>query len=49
MDVINLLEVKKVQNLAPTQNNTIYFRVNPELGASMNISLDVLPIFKVKI
>lgn len=49
MDVINLLEVKKVQNLAPTQNNTIYFRVNTELGASMNISLDVLPIFKVKI
>ena len=37
MDVINLLEVKKVQNLAPTQNNTVYFRVNTELGASMNI------------
>ena len=49
MDVVNLLEVKKVANLAPTQNNTIYFRVNPELGASMNISLDVIPIFKVKI
>ena len=46
---MNLLEVKKVENLAPAKNSSLYFKVNPELGASMNISLEVLPIFKVQL
>ena len=49
MDVVNLMEVKKVENLSPSKSSTIYFRVNPELGASMNISLEVLPIYKLKV
>ena len=49
MEVINLMEIKKVENLEPASNNAFYFRVNPELGASMNMSLDVLPIFKIKV
>ena len=49
MEVVNLMELKKVDNLAPSGGSPIYFRVNPELGASMNISLDVLPIFKIRV
>ena len=46
---MNLMEIKKVENFVPSKNKEIYFRVNPELGASMNISLDVVPVFKVKV
>ena len=46
---MNVLEVSKVQNVDTNRKNTIYFRVNPELGTSMNISIDVLPYFKFKV
>ncbi|MDP6713972.1 MAG: ATPase domain-containing protein [SAR202 cluster bacterium] len=49
LDVVNLMKLKKVENLVPTGNDELYFRVNPELGASMNISLDVMPIFKIQV
>jgi archaellum biogenesis ATPase FlaH len=49
LEVLNMLKLRKVENLAPASNDELYFRVNPELGASMNISLDVLPIFKIRI
>ena len=49
LEVVNLMKLKKIENLEPTSNDEVYFRVNPDLGASMNISLDVLPIFKIRV
>jgi archaeal flagellar protein FlaH len=47
--IMNLMEVKKVENTALTKKNTLYFKVNTELATSMNISLEVVPIFKVQV
>ncbi len=46
--IMNLMEVKKVENTALNKKNTLYFKVNTELATSMNISLEVVPIFKIK-
>jgi archaellum biogenesis ATPase FlaH len=47
-NIVILMEVKKVENTALNKKNTLYFKVNTELATSMNISLEVVPIFKIK-
>ena len=47
--IMNLMEVKKFENTALNKKNTLYFKVNTELATSMNISLEVIPIFKIKV
>jgi len=48
MKTMNVLEIAKVKEAHLRRNNSIYFEVDPELGRSMNMSLKVLPIFKIK-
>ena len=44
----SVMEVAKVKEASQSRNNSIYFEVDPELGKSMNMSLKVLPMFRVK-
>lgn len=48
MKSMNVMEVAKVKEASRDRNNSVYFEVDPDLGKSMNMSLKVLPMFRVK-
>ena len=48
MTSMNVIDVVKVKNANLHNMTSIYFEIDPELGRSMNMSLKVLPFFKVK-
>ena len=47
MKTMNVMEVAKIKEATQGRNNAIYFEVDPDLGRSMNMSLKVLPMFRV--
>ena len=49
MKSMNVFNVEKVKNATLTRKTSIYFEVDTELGRSMNMSLKVLPFFKLKV
>jgi flagellar protein FlaH len=48
LKTMNVMEVAKIKEASQGSNNSVYFEVDPELGISMNMSLKVLPIFRIK-
>ncbi len=48
MKSMNVIDVCKVRNTVLKRKTSIYFEVDPELGRSMNMSLKVLPFFKLR-
>ncbi len=48
MTSMNVIDVVKVKNANLSNKTSIYFEVDPELGRSMNMSLKVLPFFKIR-
>ena len=48
LKTMNVMEVAKVKEAHLSRNNSIYFEVDPDLGRSMNMSLKVLPMFRIK-
>ena len=48
MKTMNVMEVAKIKEATQSRNTSIYFEVDPELGKSMNMSLKVLPMFRVR-
>ena len=45
---MNVIDIEKVRNTILKRKTSIYYEVDPELGRSMNMSLKVLPFFKVR-
>lgn len=45
---MHVLDIAKVKNANLSSKTSIYFEVDPELGRSMNMSLKVLPFFKIR-
>lgn len=48
MKEMNMLKVEKVRNGEVTQKSTLFFEVDPTLGVSMNISIKVLPLYRIR-
>jgi archaellum biogenesis ATPase FlaH/DNA-binding NarL/FixJ family response regulator len=48
MKTMNVIDIAKVKDTLLKQTSSIFFEVDPELGRSMNMSLKVLPMFRVK-
>ena len=48
MRTMNVIDIAKVKNANLARKTSIYFEVDPELGRSMNMSLKVLPFFKIR-
>jgi len=48
MKTMNVIEINKVKGTLLKQTSSIFFEVDPELGRSMNMSLKVLPMFRIK-
>ena len=48
MKTMNVIEITKVKDTLLKQSSSIFFEVDPELGRSMNMSLKVLPMFRIK-
>ena len=48
MKTMHVIDVAKVKNANLQRKTSIYFEVDPELGRSMNMSLKVLPFFKIR-
>lgn len=48
MRTMNVIDIAKVKNAKLARKTSIYFEVDPELGRSMNMSLKVLPFFKIR-
>lgn len=48
MKSMHAIDVEKIRNTNLKRKTSIYFEVDPELGRSMNMSLKVLPFFKVR-
>ena len=47
MKTMNVMEVAKIKEATQSRNKSIYFEVDTDLGRSMNMSLKVLPMFRV--
>lgn len=45
---MNVIDVAKVKSAKLQKKTSIYYEIDPELGRSMNISLKVLPFFKLR-
>ena len=48
MKTMNVIDISKVKDTRLTQKSSIFFEVDPELGRSMNMSLKVLPMRRIK-
>ena len=48
MKTMNVIDIAKVKDTNLARKTSIYFEVDTELGRSMNMSIKVLPIHKVK-
>ncbi len=49
MATLNVIDVTKVKDTHLKRTASIFFEVDPELGRSMNMSLKVLPLYRVKL
>ncbi|MDA0734666.1 MAG: hypothetical protein O2909_08900 [Chloroflexi bacterium] len=48
LKTMNVIDIAKVKNAKLQKKTSIYFEIDPELGRSMNMSLKVLPFFKLR-
>ena len=49
MKTMNVIDIDKVRDTKLAQKRSIYFEVDTELGRSMNMSIKVLPIHKLRV
>ena len=48
LKTMNVIDIAKVKDTNLARKTSIYFEVDTELGRSMNMSIKVLPIHKIK-
>lgn len=48
-NVVSLMEVRKSENVTTNRKTSVYLRVNPDQTADTNSSLDVIPMFNVRV
>ncbi len=48
MKTMNVIDITKVKDTRLKEASSIFFEVDPDLGRSMNMSLTVLPMFRIK-
>ena len=48
MVTLKVINVTKVKDTILSRSSSIFFEVDPDLGRSMNMSLKVLPMHRIK-